>query len=77
MTNMQVTTGGLPTGIWDMFWEELEEYDAEVGSCWGFSYVEIPAYAKQGTAYVIYAIVTSDVTGEIYYVAVRWNIIPQ
>jgi hypothetical protein len=52
-------TGGVPKYVWDAFWKDIGEYNATIGSCWHFNYIEIPSKGANGTVYVINAIVTN------------------
>jgi hypothetical protein len=78
ITNLREITGGIPNAIWDVFWEDIDEYRYSIGSCWGFVHATIPSKGGTGTAYIIYAIATSDNygDGEIIYVAVQGNVSP-
>ena len=77
-TNLREATGGIPESIWDLFWDELDEYSYSIGSCWAFSYFQIPSKGKAGTLYVLYTIVT-DVgwDAEVRYAAVRGDVTPK
>jgi hypothetical protein len=76
ITNLREVTGGIPNNIWDIFWEDLDEYGHSVGSCWGFINSHIPSKRGTGTAYFIYAIVTNEYDAEVSYIALQGTISP-
>ncbi len=65
-----------PRKVWDTFWEDLDEYDYSIGSCWAFSYIHIPSKEKAGTIYFIYAIASEDRWGEVIYNSTQGTLIP-
>ena len=75
-TNLQEVTGGVPNFVWDLYWEELEQYSYTIGSCWGFSHIQIPSRRGIGTVYVLYTIVTNT-RGEVLFMAVKGNVSPK
>jgi hypothetical protein len=76
ITNLREVTGGIPNAIWDLFWDDIDEYDYSVGSCWGFVHAHIPSKGGTGTAYFIYAIVTDSYDAEVRYVAIQGSVAP-
>ncbi len=70
MINTQDAAGAVPKAVWDLYWTELEKYSYTIGSCWGFSYCDIPSKKENGTIYVLYTIV-KDYDGRVQYSAVR------
>lgn len=76
ITNLQEATGGIQSGIWDIFWEDLEKYDYSIGSCWGFLHMHIPSKGGIGTAYFIYAIVKDEYYDVVHYIAVQGTVTP-
>jgi hypothetical protein len=78
LTNSQTVTGGVPNYIWDLYWEDINEYSYSIGSCWVFVYAEIPSKGGTGTVYVLYTIVTNKGTsGEVRYKAVKAAVSPK
>jgi len=75
-SDYQAITGGVPTEVWNTYYEELKKYSYGIGSCWGFVYGTIPSKGKNGTLYVLYTIITSS-KPETLYVAYRGNLIPK
>ena len=71
-------TGNVPEKIMNAFWNKLFEYNYFIGSCWNFNYIDIPVKNKNGTLYVINAIVTktADYT-QIRYDASKYTLKPK
>jgi hypothetical protein len=80
LTNVQTITGGVPSFIWDQYWDGMEEYSYSVGSCWGFVYIQIPSKRGTGTVYGIRTIVTyvsAYGNSEVRYNATRGDVRPK
>lgn len=75
----QDVTSAVPNYLWDMFWDNLDEYSYSIGSCWILAEAKIPSKGKVGSFYMLIAIVTNkDITygGEVLYSAFKFNLIP-
>ena len=77
-TNFQDVAFGTPNFIFDLFWEEVDKYTYTIGSCFAFSYLQIPSRGEIGTAYLLLSIITRQYgVPEVLYIASKGDVSPK